>query len=82
MASSSESPWSDNPNAPQIPYLLYFVEKATFAGTLLGAIFYGTPTHVSAYMCSSFSLIHRSRDRHYCQEHGFFTLFKPLTSLV
>lgn len=34
-------PWSNNPNAPQIPYSLYFAEKANFAGILIGAIFYG-----------------------------------------
>lgn len=40
MSSSSQS-WSSNPNAPQIPYSLYFAEKANFAGILIGAIFYG-----------------------------------------
>ena len=34
--------WSDNPNAPKIPYYLYVDEKATFAGTLIGSILYGT----------------------------------------
>ena len=34
--------WSDNPYAPKIPYPLYFVEKVTFAGMLVGTIFYGT----------------------------------------
>lgn len=43
MSDSSETPWSDNPNAPQIPYALYFAEKSNFAGALLGAIFYGMP---------------------------------------
>jgi hypothetical protein len=28
-------------NAPQVPYALYFGEKANFAGTLIGAILYG-----------------------------------------
>ena len=36
------TPWSTNPYAPQIPYWLYFAEKANFAGFLIGAIFYGT----------------------------------------
>ena len=44
MSDASEIPWSDNPNAPQIPYALYFAEKANFAGALVGAIFYGIRT--------------------------------------
>lgn len=36
--------WSDNPNAPRIPYLLYVDEKSYFAGFLVGAILYGTQT--------------------------------------
>jgi hypothetical protein len=48
MDSSSQKSWSDNPNAPQIPYSLYFAEKANFAGFLIGAIFYGTKIHMSA----------------------------------
>ena len=35
-------PFSKNPYAPKIPYDLYFREKATFAGILIGAILYGT----------------------------------------
>ena len=35
-------PWSDNPNAPKIPYHLYFDEKASFAGSLVASIIYGT----------------------------------------
>ena len=46
---SSQKPWSDNPNAPQIPYGLYFWEKATVAGNIIGAIFYGLQTHMSVY---------------------------------
>ena len=45
--------WSDNPNAPKIPYILYFNEKANFAGSLVTSILYGTskashhkPTHL------------------------------------
>ena len=41
MSDSQEKPWSDNPNAPQIPYYLYFEEKADFAGVLIGSILYG-----------------------------------------
>ena len=33
--------WSDNPNAPRIPYDQYFYEKAGFAGSLIGSILYG-----------------------------------------
>jgi len=35
------TPWSNNPNAPQITDEGYFFEKAYFAGALLNAIFYG-----------------------------------------
>jgi len=41
MSDSQERPWSDNPNAPKIPYYLYFEEKADFAGVLIGSILYG-----------------------------------------
>ena len=40
--SGSQKPWSTNPNAPDIPYSLYFQEKANFAGILIGSILYGT----------------------------------------
>ena len=35
--------WSDNPNAPKVPYDLYLYEKAWFAGGFIASIFYGTP---------------------------------------
>jgi len=35
-------PWSNNPNAPKIPYPIYLEEKAYFAGTLIGSMLYGT----------------------------------------
>jgi len=41
MSSSSQIPWSDNPNAPRISRDLYFWEKATLAGRFVSAIFYG-----------------------------------------
>lgn len=41
MARNWGPSWSTNPYAPQIPYWLYFAEKANFAGFLIGAIFYG-----------------------------------------
>ena len=43
MSDSQGEPWSDNPNAPRIPYQVYVHEKAIFAGDLIGAILYGTP---------------------------------------
>ena len=36
-----DKPWSDNPNAPKLPYHLYFDEKAGFAGYFVGLILYG-----------------------------------------
>lgn len=41
MSGSPEGPWSNNPNAPQIPYVLYVAEKSLLAGLILGAVFYG-----------------------------------------
>ena len=41
MSSSPEPLWSNNPNAPQIPYPLYFREKATLDETFIAAILYG-----------------------------------------
>jgi len=52
MSDPSQESWSDNPYAPQIPYDLYFGEKATFAGILIGAILYGTPAYALVYPCS------------------------------
>ena len=43
MYDSQQKPWSDNPNAPKIPYHLYVQEKASFAGNTIGSILYGTP---------------------------------------
>lgn len=47
-----DEPWSYNPNAPQIPYVLYFAEKSYFAGAYLGAIFYGTQTYAPIHLHS------------------------------
>lgn len=44
MSDPSEEPWSDDPNAPQLPYWLYTGEKEYFAGSVIAAAFYGTPT--------------------------------------
>ena len=56
MSDSSEGPWSNNPNAPQIPYPLYLGEKESFAGTLIGSMLYGRPVYqryVIVYFCLS-----------------------------
>jgi len=50
MVDYQEQPWSDNPNAPQMLYFMYQLEKAWFAGILLSLVSYGTrkislPTH-------------------------------------
>lgn len=51
MVNTSEPLWSNNPNAPRIRFLVYFTEKVTLAGILLGAICYGTvlPTRLSLH---------------------------------
>jgi len=41
MSDPQRKPWSDNPNAPNIPHDLYVEEKAYFAGTLIASILYG-----------------------------------------
>ena len=43
MSDSQQKPWSDNPNAPKISYLLYHTEKTCFAGTLISLVLHGTP---------------------------------------
>ena len=43
MSDSKEKPWSDNPNAPKVPYHLYFDEKANFSGYIVSSVLYGTP---------------------------------------
>ena len=37
----SDSSWSDNPNAPKIPYPVYYFEKVLFAGDFISLIIYG-----------------------------------------
>ena len=51
MSDPSEKPWSDSPNAPQIPPSTYLAEKEFFAGQLIGAISYGTLIYAGAYLC-------------------------------
>ena len=41
MSDFQQRPWSDDLNAPKISYLVYFVEKSSFAGILIGSILYG-----------------------------------------
>ena len=53
MSDSQEQSWSDNPNAPKIPPLLYIWEKAYFAGALLGTILYGTREIPRLLVCLS-----------------------------
>ena len=50
MSDFRARPWSHDPNAPKIMYLLYFAEKADFAGFLIGAVLYGTPNYVRVYL--------------------------------
>ena len=47
MSDSQELPWSDGPNAPNIPYVLYLEEKSIFAGVLISSILYGMPKTLS-----------------------------------
>ena len=52
MYDSQQKPWSDNPNAPKIPYHLYVEEKAGFVGYIIGTILYGMPhsrVHLSVF---------------------------------
>ena len=52
MSDSLGEPWSDNPDAPQIPDWVYFEEKAYFAGVILGAVLYGAPPYPSIHLHS------------------------------
>ena len=49
MSDSLGKPWSDNPNAPKVPYWVYFGEKSYFAGVIIGAILYGESTYTYNY---------------------------------
>lgn len=53
MSDSPEKSWS---NLSQIPHSTYFEEKSTFAGVLIGGIFYGTEIDVFICECSLFNL--------------------------
>ena len=52
MSDSQQNPWSYNPNAPNITYSTYFLEKAYSAGLSVGWILYGTPAYTSVYLRS------------------------------
>ena len=64
MSDSRYKPWSNNPNAPKIPYSLYLEEEAYFVGTLIGSMLYGkrkrSSMHIRAHLVRSVS----SRDAH------------------
>ena len=64
MSNSSEKPWSDSPNAPQIPYWLHLEEKGDLAGYLISTIFYGWPAHRFIDLCSSYLSDHNPRNCH------------------
>ena len=59
MSESQEPPWSNNPNAPKIPYSLYLEEKADFAGMLIASVLYGTYKMSYAHACIAVSLFVR-----------------------
>lgn len=78
MSDSQQRPWSNSPNAPKIPYDLYFREKAYFSGTFIGAMLYGTPKvpppiHPSIRAHSVYSV--QSRDR----RHAFLQMYDGTT---
>jgi len=49
MSNPWVDPWSNSSTAPEIAIFDYNVEKATFAGSFIGAILYGTPAHTFIY---------------------------------
>jgi len=59
MSDPQEQPWSNDPNAPAIPYYIYRFEKTWFAGVLISSVLYGTlqrplPIHPSIRAHCSF----------------------------
>lgn len=87
MSDSSQVPWSNNPNAPQIPSLVYLEEKANFAGVLIGAIFYGIVV-VLFFQCMCALLNHPNRGNgdtkwglviHTTAVFSFATIFTAIT---
>ena len=74
MSSSQQTPWSNNPNAPKIPYHLYIQEKAYLVGALVCPILYGTrkaPPPDARLPVLNFSFVcSRSSHRALLQMHG------------
>ena len=67
MSDPRRTPWSDNPNAPQISYYQYFEEKAYVSGIFISSILYGTPnapTPTRSLICAHFVCPVYSRDDH------------------
>lgn len=64
MSDSPDTPWSDGPNAPRIPYWLHLAEGGDFAGFFIGMILYGRLTFVFVYMRSPWPVDHLFRDCH------------------
>lgn len=56
MANPSETPWSNNPNAPQVPSSLHLADKESFAGDVIGTILYGTLFLTSIHHLSTLSV--------------------------
>ena len=50
MPDSSYMTWSDNPNAPQIPYYLHHWEISNGNGGIVGAILYGTLAYKPTFL--------------------------------
>ena len=61
MSDSSNLPWSNGPNAPQIPHSLYSQEKEIFVGLNIAVVTYGEFPHVHVNLVR---LADPSRDRH------------------
>ena len=69
MSDLEEQPWSDNPNAPKIPYYIYRFEKTWFAGVLISSILYGTPKRPHHPVLSSVLTAHRDARRSLLRMH-------------
>jgi len=60
MSETQLKPWSDNPYAPKIPYIIYSSEKTGLAGIFVASILYGKsytpPPSIRLYVINSFVL--------------------------
>ena len=81
MSDSLEKPWSNNPNAPQIPPSLYNAEREFFASYVVGGILYGMPTYASLHPHSPRSLIYCSRDHRYLVFQCIGALINPANGM-